>query len=291
MDTEILKAKQEKTKLILSNIYNLPALSGAMLEITKMLDNPNTNSQTLGKMIGKDQGIATKILSIANSPLYGLRRKVSTIDFAILVIGFSEIKNIILALSLMESFKNKTDNYLDQKEFWLHSFISATASKRIAEDLKYENPGKAFIVGLLHDLGIPVIHKYFHTNFIEIINQVNENKKLYLDVEKEVLGYSHQEIGSFLSDKWNLPDAICDSIRFHHNPNGAQLDKKLAAIVHFADYMTQKLQVGSFYWDVDLRLIEEDISILDFENIEKADQFIEGYKGIFEEEAQTSFFK
>jgi len=146
MDAELLKSKQAKTKLILSNIYNLPALSGAMLEITKMLDSANTNSQTLGKMIGKDQGIATKILSIANSPLYGLRRKVSTIDFAILVIGFSEIKNIILALSLMESFKNKTDKNLDQKEFWFHSFITATASKRIAEDTKYENPGKHLLL-------------------------------------------------------------------------------------------------------------------------------------------------
>jgi HD-like signal output (HDOD) protein len=81
----------------------------------------------------------------------------------------------------MESFKNKTDKYLDQKEFWFHSFVSSTASKRIAKDLKYENPGKAFIVGLLHELGIPVIHKYFHTNFIEIINLVNDNEKLNLD--------------------------------------------------------------------------------------------------------------
>ncbi|NOX17566.1 MAG: HDOD domain-containing protein [Chlorobi bacterium] len=290
MDAATLKAKQEKTKLVLSNIYNLPALSGAMLEITRMLDNPNTNSQVLGKIISKDQGIATKILSIANSPLYGLRRKVSTIDFAILVIGFTEIKNIILALSLMESFRNKTDKNLDQKEFWLHSFLSGTASKRIAEELKYDNPGKAFIVGLLHDLGIPVIHKYFHTNFLEIIESVKETGQDHLEAETEALGYNHQEIGSFLSDKWNLPEAICNAIKYHHTPLKDEMDPKLTGIIHLADYMTQKLKTASFYWDAGMSFSDEEASLLGFENMEQVDRFTEGFKIIFEEEAKTSIF-
>lgn len=288
MDEATLKAKQEKTKLILSNIYNLPAMSGTMMEITKLLDNPATNSQTLGKMISKDQGIATKILSIANSPLYGLRRKVSTIDFAILVIGFVEIKNIILALSLMESFKNKTDKNLDQKEFWLHSFMTANAAKRIAEDLRYENPGKAFIVGLLHDLGIPVIHKYFHTNFIEIVEK-NKEGLHFLKAEVEQLGYTHQNIGNFLCEKWNLPDAICDGILYHHIPGKAKVDNKLAAIVHLADYMTQKLEIGNFYWDEGYILDKSVLETLGFENEEKISEFIESYKTKFEEEVNVSF--
>ena len=290
MEPEKLKALQQKTKLILSNVYNLPAMSGAMLEVAKLLDDPNTNSQTLSRMISKDQGIATKILSISNSPLYGLRRKVSTIDFAILVIGFTEIKNIILALSLMESFKNKTDKNLNQKEFWLHSFITANASKRIAEELKYENPGKAFIAGLLHDLGIPVIHKYFHTSFIEIAEQNSEHNVSFAEAEVEYLGYTHAEIGNFLADKWNLPETICDSIKHHHIPHLADSDKKLTSIVHLADYMTQKLGIGNFYWDGDLKLDEHILEILGIESSEKLNEFVESYKSLFEEEAKSNIF-
>lgn len=287
MDEALIKQKQEKTKLILSNIYNLPAMSGTMMEITKLLDNPATNSQTLGKMISKDQGIATKILSIANSPLYGLRRKVSTIDFAILVIGFVEIKNIILALSLMESFKNKTDKNLDQKEFWLHSFMTANAAKRIAEDKGYENPGKAFIVGLLHDLGIPVLHKYFHSSFLEIVENVN-NGSSFLQSEVESIGYTHQAIGNFLCEKWNLPDAICDAILFHHKPSNAKIDVKLASIVHLADYTTQALKIGNFYWDEGMKLDAAILKSLDFKDAGEVKSYIEAYKPKFEEEINTT---
>ncbi len=288
MDEQILQNKQKKTNLILSNVYNLPALSTTMMEVTKMLDNPSTNTATLSKIIGKDQGIATKILSIANSPLYGLRRRVSTIDFAILVIGFLEIKNIILALSMMESFRNKTDKFLNQKEFWLHSMITGNAAKRIADDLGYSKTGEAFIGGLLHDLGIPVIHKYFHTAFVEIVNQIKSNGGNYLDTEIEHLGYNHMEIGKFLSEKWNLPSVLCEIIEFHETPSKANENKELIAIVHLADYATQKLQIGSFYWDEGLKLDPEVANILHFESIEKVEEFIDKYKELFEDEINNS---
>ena len=196
-----LNQKRKKTELILSNIYNLPAMSSVMLEVSKLLDDPSTGTSRLSKMIGRDQGLATKILSIANSPLYGLPRKVSTIDFAILIIGYQDIKNIVIALSMIESFKNKTDKNLNQKDFWLHSVVCGNGAKRIAEDRNIKLSGEAFVSGLLHDLGIPVIHKYFHSSFEEIVKKVNEKGYSYLDAELETIGYNHQDIGGFLEGK------------------------------------------------------------------------------------------
>lgn len=287
MEQQILQEKRDRTKLVLTNVYNLPAMSGTMKEVSEMLDDPNTNSQKLGKMIGRDQAIATKILSIANSPMYGLRRKVTTIDFAILVLGFLEIKKIVLALSLMESFKNKTDKYLDQKKFWLHSIITGSAAKRIAEDLGYRIGGEAFISGLLHDLGIPVIHKYFHSSFIEIVSAVESNNVVYNDAEISQLGYNHAEIGMFLTEKWNLPIELCDTILNHYSPSKASENKVLASIVHLADYMTQKLGVGDFYWDAGIKLDETVYDILKFSSEDDLNNFIEKYRGMFEEEVKS----
>lgn len=288
MDEKVLQDKRKRTGLVLTNIYNLPAMSTAMMEVTKMLDNPSTNTQTLSKMIGKDQGIATKILSIANSPLYGLRRRVSTIDFAILVIGFLEIKNIILALSMMESFRNKTDKYLDQKEFWLHSMMTGNAAKRMAEDLGFSKTGEAFVGGLLHDLGIPVIHKYFHTNFIEIVRKIREEGKSFLPTEVEELGYNHMEIGKFLTEKWNLPSILCEIIEYHETPSLAAEEKELVAVVHLADYATQKLKIGNFYWDEGLELDPSITNILNFESLDKVEEFVDKYKNLFEEEIKST---
>ncbi len=287
MEQQILQEKRDRTKLVLTNVYNLPAMSGTMKEVSEMLDDPNTNSQRLGRMIGRDQAIATKILSIANSPMYGLRRKVTTIDFAILVLGFLEIKKIVLALSLMESFKNKTDKYLDQKKFWLHSILTGSAAKRVAEDLGYRIGGEAFIAGLLHDLGIPVIHKYFHSSFIEIVTNVETGKVKYKDAETSQLGYNHADIGMFLSEKWNLPIELCDTVQNHHQPSKASENRVLASIVHLADYMTQHLQVGDFYWDSDMELDPAILDILKFSSVDDMHHFIDKYKPLFEDEAKA----
>lgn len=281
------KDKRKKTEMVLTNIYNLPAMSTVMMEVSKLLDDPSTNTNLLSKKIGRDQGLATKILSIANSPLYGLPRKVSTIDFAILIIGYQDIKNIVIALSMIESFKNKTDKNLDQNEFWLHSLVSGNASKRIAEDLGYRIGGEAFVAGLLHDLGIPVVHKYFHSAFESIVKKAKETETDFLDLEMEELGLTHQDIGKFLMEKWNLPDELCEAILFHHTPSKCEKNLELASVVHLADYATQKLQIGNFYWDGKFKLDKNVLDILKIGTEEKLEELVNGYQDLFEKEAQS----
>lgn len=291
MEDLTLQEKRKKTDLVLANIYNLPGRSEVMDEIFRTFENPNSTSSQISKLICKDQAIATKILSIANSPLYGLRRKVSTIDFAILVIGLSELKKILIGLSIMESFKNKTDKYLDQKNFWIHSMMTANASKRLAEDLGYKNPGEAFISGFLHDLGIPVIHKYFHTAFIEIFETVSQKGSVTsLDEEIRILGYDHQQIGGFLAERWNLPALLCDSIAHHHKPSEAKLDRELAAIVHLADYMTQKHQLGHFYWDESAEFDSEELATLKLKDKNELEALTGKYESLFKEELASMKF-
>ncbi len=279
-----LEEKRNKTEMVLGNIYNLPAAASIMWEVSKLLNDPATSTNALSKLIGKDQALSTKILSIANSPLYGLPRKVSTIDFAILIIGFQDIKNIVIALSMIESFKNKTDKNLDQQEFWTHSFVTASLAKRFAEDLNVDFSGEAFVVGLLHDLGISVMHKYFHSHFERIIENVSTSGVDYLTAEKEELGMDHQEVGAYLTEKWNLPDSLCSAIKYHHNPQNCENSKVLTSIVSLADFATQKLEAGSFYIDEFLIMKPEVLDILKFSGEEEMTNFINQYKNILTDE-------
>ena len=142
----------------------------------------------MGKVISKDQGLVTKILVVANSPLYGIPRRVSTIDFAIVILGFNHIKNIVISLSMMEAFKSIQGAKFNQKKFWQHSILAALTAKRIADDLGYYFSGEAFTAGLLHDLGIPIIYKFFNKEFLDITEKQKNSGKSFLDVEKDVLG-------------------------------------------------------------------------------------------------------
>ena len=218
-NTEVIR---EKNKRLLSGIRNLPSVPFIMVEVSKMLDNPRTGASELGKLISKDQAMVAKILSVANSPLYGLPRRVSTIEFAIVILGFDHIKNIVIALSMMEAFKSKEDKNWNRRAFWLHSLITASAAKRIADDLGYRKSGEAFTCGLLHDLGISVIQRYFYDGFKEIMDLVNDQQMRYINAEQKVLGLTHQEIGQFLIEKWNLPSSLGDAILYHHIPSASR---------------------------------------------------------------------
>lgn len=280
-DKNKIDALRERNIRLLSGIHNLPSVPFMMVEVSKLLDSPRTGAAELGKIISKDQAMVAKILSVANSPLYGLPRRVATIEFAIVILGFEHIKNIVIALSMMEAFKNTETKNWTRKNFWLHSLITASAAKRIADDLGFRRSGEAFTGGLLHDLGISVIQRYFFDEFNNIFDLVNEQQIRYTNAERKILGLTHQEIGKFLIEKWNLPVSLGESILFHHNPSEATQEKELASIIHLADYMTQRFRMAELNWDDNYEL---DLNIIDILNLGDENylyDFIGSYEELF----------
>ncbi len=269
-------------KFNLESIRNLPSVPIIMMEVSKMLDNPSTNASELGKVISTDQGMVAKILTVANSPLYGLPRRVSTIDFAIVVLGFDHIKNIVIALSMMEAFKESFDSTWNKKSYWVHSLTTASAAKRIADELGYRKTGEVFTAALLHDLGISVIQRYLNKDYKSICEYVKQTDAAYLDAENEVMGITHQEIGEFLADRWNLPSNLSDAIAHHHQPSLSKENKTLTSIIHLADYMTQSLSIGHFEWDNKIELDKNIISILNLGDENYLNNFIASYEKLFQ---------
>jgi len=269
--------KRERTELILKKVNTLAPIPKLLTEVLELLNDQYTSPHILSKAISKDQSVVLKLLTIANSPFYGLTKRVSSIEFAIMILGYDEIRNIVSALSLMESMKNKSDQYLDQKNFWMHSYITATISKKIAMDFGLEKSGEAFLAGLLHDLGISVVHRFMHSDFVNICELVS-NGASYLDAEKQVLGIDHQTVGEMLLKNWNIPELICNIVKNHHSPNLSQEAPVLSSVVHLADYMTQKLQMGELKWDGSIELNEHIFNNLHFKDLADLGKFIENYR-------------
>ncbi len=271
----------------LRNIRNLPSIPLVIFEVSRRLDNPLTNASELAGIINKDQGMVAKILTVANSPLYGLPRKVSTIEFAIVILGFENIKNIITALSMIETLKGNVDRYWNRKRYWAHSFATASIAKKIADDLGYAKSGEAFTVGLLHDLGISILQRFLHNEFVAICTSVKEKNISYLTAEQEVLEATHQEVGYFLADKWNLPKPLAESILYHHCPSKCNEYKTLASIVHLGDYMTHKLETGKFDWDDTIELDSSIFETLNLGDEKYLEEFINSYREIFQNQFES----
>lgn len=275
-----LEDKVKKTEAVINNIFKLHAIPQVLREILNYLSTDTVNNTTLTKLILKDQNLATKVLAVANSPLYGLQRNVTTVDFAIMVLGVDEIRHIVSSLCMMDAFKNKSDEYLDHKNFWQHSFLVGSIAKKIAEDLNLKFSGEVFTAGFLHDLGVPVIHKYFHSSFTKIVNEVKNNNGNLLEVEIHSIGLNHAEIAYRLLDKWNLPVVLCDCVQHHYIPLKSRDYKRQTSVVHLADYITKHLDIGSFFWDIQLELNRESIELLGFSNLEELESYMESFRDI-----------
>lgn len=283
-----LKIKKEQTLDSLSKIKNLPMIPKVVFNVTKMLSDPTISTNSLATEIGKDQGLTAKVLSIANSPMYGLQRKVTSLEFAIIVLGFKEMGDLVTAISLADTMRVSTDKYFNQDEFWLHSLLVGTASKSISQNLGHLDIGSdAFVAGVLHDVGIQILHKFLHSKFIEVIELVESKSMFLLDAEQEVLGLTHQEVGEYLAVKWNLPETLIAPIRHHHEPRDAQSFKTITAIVHLADYMTQLHGIGNFNWGPELTLDESIVESLKFNNMEELNEFIALYKDLYSQTVST----
>lgn len=280
-DSIEISQKKEKTEMVLMNVASLPVIPKVMSEALKLLDNQFTTAAELTKVIMKDQALVTKLLTIANSPLYGLQRKVTTVDFAIMILGHKELRGIISALSISEAFKNKTDKYLNQKQFILHSYLTGTAARKLSQDFGFKNSGEAFITGFLHDIGFSVMHRYMHSNFVKLFELVESNTCSLQEAEYEVNGMTHEEIGSYLLDKWNFPVEITNTVCHHHNPDETIKSPILGTIVNLADYMTLKLKIGEFTFDNNLTLSPSTMKKFNFENEFDVERYMKEYKDIF----------
>jgi putative nucleotidyltransferase with HDIG domain len=283
-------SRRDYNKNLLLGIRNLPSVPVVMLELTRLLDNPRTSAGDLGKLISKDQGLVTKILAVANSPLYGLPRRVSTIEFAIVILGFDHIKNIVIALSMMEAFKGSNEKGWNRQRYWNHSLLTAMASKRIADDLGYRKSGEVFTAGLLHDLGVSVTQRFFNQDFKKINEMVETQQISYMNSEKLVLGLTHEEIGQFLIEKWNLPTVLGDAVLFHHQPSLAETNKPLTAIVHLADYLTQHYMVGNVDWDENIELDLNIIEILKLADETYLENLINSYEQLYKDQIDSLTF-
>jgi HD-like signal output (HDOD) protein len=245
----------------IKSILQLPALPAHAYEVVELVDNPKSSAAQLSKTISADPALSAKVLRMANSPYYGFQKKISTIDFAIIVLGFDTLKEIVISISLMSALQNNQDKQLDLDVFWDHSLSSAILARKLARETGYRLPSEAFMAGLLHDLGILVIHKYFHADYMKIQALIREADMPPLRAEESILGVTHADVGRWLAERWNLPTHLCETIAFHHTTESME-DKKLAALIQIADVVSNAGLHPPFDYDKGLTFNRSALQVL-----------------------------
>ncbi len=219
----------------LSTIRELPTFPTTALEVMRLASDSETSAAELSRIVSRDPSLSARILRVANSPYYGFAKKISTIEWAIVALGFETLRETVLSLTLIDLFKGAVSKHFDPRKFWKHAIDTASAARSIAREMKNRVPGEAYAAALLHDIGTLVLYRFFPEDFTEIQRLVEEDGMPLSQAELVVVGTSHADIGAWLAEKWNFPMHFVEAVRYHHSPGYAQINPELTAIVHVAN--------------------------------------------------------
>jgi HD-like signal output (HDOD) protein len=229
------------------SITNVPTLPTVIDKISRLLQNPKTSAEEIGKAVTTDQSLASKVLKLVNSAFYGFPGRINTITHAIVILGFATVKNIVLTASIFDVFRKKgtSTSGFDLEQFWVHSIACGAASQAIARFIGFNEKEECFIAGLVHDIGKIILCQYLPDEFQKIVTTTRQKNTLFYQSEKDLFDITHQEIGGYLAERWNLPKSLQYAIRFHHTPSPSRDNYLTTAIIHSADIFIRALDYGN----------------------------------------------
>jgi putative nucleotidyltransferase with HDIG domain len=221
----------------LADIREISTLPHVMMRIMEIVTDENSSAVDLAAEIAQDTSLTAKILKMVNSAYYGFYREIAEVSDAVVVLGFNEIRRLSLAISVLDKFGGKTEGH--RVAFWNHSFACAAMSDILAKERRMEEQG-AFTAGLLHDIGKSILDQYFNDMFVAVQERMLECSLPSHEVERDLYGFDHADVGYWLAERWNLPVTLGEAIRYHHRPESATEMPEMAQLVHLADILSNE---------------------------------------------------
>lgn len=219
----------------------LPALPVVAVELLASLDQDDVDVDTLARHIMTDQSLAARALRVANSPFYGLAGRVTTIQDAVVILGFRAVRSLVLASLMVKAVNHVGGAQKNPRGFWRHAVAVALCARGLARSVG-ACPDTAFTAGLLHDIGRIFLAACFPEHTQAAHQRQHELGGAYIQAEHEVLGLDHGVAGGVLARQWGFPSRIADAIARHHHPDqGDAAD--LTDLCHGADILAHALDV------------------------------------------------
>ncbi len=242
-----MKNVMEKARVVADKVGDLPPIPVVVMRSLELLNDPETTVKAIQEQITLDQSLTAFILKIANSALYGLRSEVSTISYAINLMGYNTTRSILMSYLTRQYFQSRGSRSL-QQVLWKHSLASAVFGKLLAEKSGRVNAEEAFISCLLHDIGKGVLLLNHTAEFERIVSLFSpeENSAQWLEKEYAQLGFSHVEVGFLLMKKWRFAENIIESEVFHHSPEEYNGQNLLIPLVSLANKISNRNNYSFF---------------------------------------------
>ncbi len=230
---------------IIKRVGTVASLPQIFIKVEETLNNPAASNLHLAKIIEEDPSLTGRLLRLANSAYYGFSAKIETVNHAITALGTQQLRELVLACSVLKLFKDLPDDLVNMESFWRHSIACGVTARAIAS-LRFDtNIERYFVAGLLHDIGRLILFMQKPEEMLALIQQSQKQQQLLFRLERDSLGFTHAKLGGLLLKKWELAPRLIEAVEWHHAPNMANQFPIDAAIIHSADVIANSLEMGS----------------------------------------------
>ncbi len=219
--------------------------------------DPDSSSTVhdLRRLVELDPVLSSRVLQMANSAYFGLPRQVTDLHRAIVMLGFSTVRNLALTACLKSLYRDEFRcGTFTAGSLWLHSVATGVIARTLAQHLHPDLADEAFLCGIVHDIGIIVEWTLLPERFPAIVRAFDGMSRPFRDAEKEALGFEHCTAGGTVLRRWGLPRELVHVARHHHDGNdqsgpGRRAKTKqdrLAGLVHLAECVCAERSNGFF---------------------------------------------
>ena len=238
----------EKLRKIVSGMSALPAMPLAYKCLVEELNSKESSLDTVAGIISRDIGLSAKILQLVNSEFFGLAQKISSTAEAVSYLGLETVRALVLGIDLFANPDKSPPPNSHFRSIWHHGLITAVLARHIVqvEAGSREIADEAFTAGMLHDLGKLIIAENLPEEYEQIIELCQADPQISpLDIERQVIGATHADVGAYLLGLWGLPDPVVEAVALHHTPSHCP-DRSFTPVsaVHVADYLARTLPGG-----------------------------------------------
>lgn len=224
----------------IARIERVSTMPQMMTHMLTIIDDARSSAQDLEGVMARDPAVTANVLRVANSAFYGYSREVVTVADAAVLLGFEEVKRIVLAISVFDLMSSYDGGTFAREQVWLHALACGLGADLLQRDLHARLP-YCYTAGLLHDLGKIVIDQYFPEHMQDIVQRVTTDDIPMIEAERRVLGLSHADIGYLLGKVWKFPAVLTDTLRFHHEPLRCKGSYVMTSIVHVGNHVANML--------------------------------------------------
>lgn len=220
----------------------LPSLPDIFQRFTSKLEEPGARATDFSAILETDPALTMRVLQIVNSAYYSFRAEITSVAHAVTIVGLTDLRELILAVSVVEFFNGLPNDLVSMKQFWSHSVQTGLLARELQKTPGLKIEESMFTAGMLHDVGSLVLYNRLPEMSRSVIELRDREQKPVYQLENRIIGFDHAMLGAELMKHWRLPAFLQETVACHHAPEAAREFPREAHLLALANAISNRLQ-------------------------------------------------